>query len=185
MTRFCQLATKSILPIALLLTFASSTFAQPGTAQSFEQLQVLVSVGNAVKVIDSEGNRVTGRIAAISDARLILNVKGTKRTLEERNVVEIRRRGGDSLANGAWWGFGVGAGIGTLGLALWCGSERCSGSEVVIIPVYGALGAGVGVAIDALIRGERAVYRAPVRRLAMSVTPLFGKRTGIGVSVSF
>ena len=185
MTRFYQLALKSVLVVALFLTSASSAFAQSNTAQSFEQLQVLVSIGKAVKVIDSEGNRVAGRIAAISDARLILDVNGMKRTFDERDVHEIRRRGGDSLANGAWWGFGVGAGFGALGYAAWCTTEPCSGSEIVIIPIYGALGTGVGVAVDALIRGERAIYRAPGGRLTMSVTPIFGRHTGLGVSVSF
>ena len=183
MTPLRQFATRTLL-LASVQTTASAASAQPNVAQSFEQLQVLVSAGDAVKVIDSEGNRVAGKIADVSDSRLILNVNGTKRTFAEGDVREIRRRGGDSLANGAWWGLGVGAGIGTLGYAAWCTTMSCSGSEIVIIPVYGALGAGIGVGVDALIRGEKGLYRAP-GTLAMSVTPIFGRRTGVGVSVSF
>ena len=176
---------KTLLLVVSVLTVASPALAQSNVAQSFEQLQVLVSVGNKVKVIDSQGNRVKGRIDAISNSRLILNVNGTQRTLDERNVGEVRRRGGDSLANGAWWGFGVGAATGTLGYAALCATESCSGGEIAIIPVYGALGAGIGVGVDALIRGERAVYRAPAGRVALSVMPIFGRRSGIGVSLSF
>ena len=113
---------KSVLLAAAVLASASSVSAQPIAAQTFEQLQVLVVVGNAVKVIDSAGNRLAGKIAALSGSSLILDVGGTKRTLDERDVLEIRRRGGDSLANGAWWGFGVGAVFGTVGYAVICAS---------------------------------------------------------------
>ena len=186
MTQPRRFATKAFLALAFVMTAASAAFAQPNAAQSFEQLQVLVSAGDAVKLIDRDGNRVAGRIADLSGSRLILNVNGTKRTFVETDVREVRRRGGDSLANGAWWGFGVGAGIGTLGVASWCATElsSCSGAELLIIPLYGALGAGVGVGVDALIRGERAVYRAP-GTLAMSVRPIVGRRTGIGMSFAF
>lgn len=176
---------KTLLLVASVFTVASPALAQPNVAQSFEQLQVLVSMGNQVKVIDSQGNRVAGRIDAISGTRLILDVNGTKQTLDERDVREIRRRGGDSLANGAWWGFGVGAAFGTLGYAALCTTETCSGGEIAIIPLYGALGTGIGVGVDALIRGERPVYRAPAGKVALSVMPIFGRRSGIGVSVSF
>ena len=184
MTQARRFATKALLFAASVLTFAAAATAQPISAQSFEQLQVLVSAGDAVKVIDRDGNRVAGRIGDVSGSRLILDINGTKRTFVESDVREVRRRGGDSLANGAWWGFGVAAGIGTLRVASWCAAEPCSGAEMLIIPLYGALGAGIGVGIDALIRGERALYRAP-GTLAMSVTPIVGRRTGVGVSFAF
>jgi hypothetical protein len=176
---------KSVLLAAAVLASASSVSAQPIAAQTFEQLQVLVVVGNTVKVIDSAGNRLAGKIAALSGSSLILDVGGTKRTLDERDVLEIRRRGGDSLANGAWWGFGVGAVFGTVGYAVICAAELCSASDIWVIPVYGALGTGIGVGVDALIRGERTIYRAPTRRVTTSVTPIFGRHTGIGVSIAF
>ena len=184
MTQARRFATKTLLFIASVLMFSAAATAQPISAQSFEQLQVLVSAGDAVKVIDRDGNRVTGRIADVSGSRLILDINGTNRTFVESDVREIRRRGGDSLANGAWVGFGVAVGIGTLGLASWCAAEPCSGVQMLSIPFYGALGAGIGVAVDALIRGERALYRAP-GTLAISVTPIVGRRTGVGVSFAF
>jgi hypothetical protein len=185
MTQPRRSATKVFLALVFVLTAASAASAQPNTAQSFEQLQVLVSAGDEVKVVDRDGNRMAGRIADLSGSRLVLNVNGTKRSFVETDVREVRRRGGDSLANGAWWGFGVGAGIGILGVASWCAAETCSGAALLIVPLCdGALGAGIGVGVDALIRGEKALYRAP-GTLAMSVTPILGRRTGVGVSLAF
>jgi len=168
----------------LLAVTATSAHAQPAVAQSFEQLQVLVAVGNGVQLTDSAGDRTRGHIVAISADRLIVDVGGKKTTFLERDVAEITRRGGDPLNNGAWWGFAVGSGVGAAGYAAWCATAPCSASDAWIIPVYGALGAGIGVGFDALIRGQRAVYRAPTRRLTTSVmvTP---RRTGVGVSIAF
>ena len=184
MTQRCQFATKTLLSLALVLTSASAASAQPNTAQRFEQLQVLVATGDTVKVIDRDGYRMAGRIADISNSRLILDVNGAKRTLTESDVREVRRRSGDSLVNGAWWGLGVGGGIGAAAYAAYCVTAPCSASDVWIVPVYAALGTGIAVGFDALIRRERALYRAP-GTLAMSVTPIVGRRTGVGVSFAF
>jgi len=100
----------AVFVLPLLATLASSAYAQPA-AQSFEQLQVLVPVGKEVKLTDSAGNRLAGEIAAILADRLILDVGGKKTTYGERDILEITRRGGDPLTNGAWWGFGIGAGF--------------------------------------------------------------------------
>jgi hypothetical protein len=169
---------------ALLAVTASSAHAQPAVAQSFEQLQVLLAVGNSVKLTDGVGDRSKGHVVAISGDRLIVDIGGKKTTFLERDVAEITRRGGDPLNNGAWWGFAVGSGVGAAGYAAWCATAACSASDAWIIPVYGAMGAGIGVGFDALIRGQRPVYRAPMRRLTTSVmvTP---RRTGAGVSIAF
>ena len=174
----------AVFVLPLLATLASSAYAQPA-AQSFEQLQVLVPVGNEVKLTDSAGNRLAGEIAAILADRLILDVGGKKTTYGERDILEITRRGGDPLTNGAWWGFGIGAGFGSLGYGVFCATETCSAIAIVIIPVYGAMGAGAGVAVDALIRGEKTVYRAPNRQITTAVAPMFGRRKGIGLAITF
>ena len=93
----------ALFVLPLLATLTSSAYAQP-PAQSFEQLQVLVPVGKEVKLTDSAGNRFAGKIAAILADRLILEVGGKKIAYGERDILEITRRGGDPLTNGAWWG---------------------------------------------------------------------------------
>ena len=104
-------------PIAttvMVLVFAASAAAQDnevGVAASFEQLQVLVTPGNTVTVTDPAGSVTSGRIDSLSSSALSLLVDGTRRTFSDIDVSTIRQRRGDSLANGAWWGFGVGVGL--------------------------------------------------------------------------
>jgi hypothetical protein len=51
---------------------------------------------------------------------------------------------------------------------------------------FGALGAGIGIGIDALIRGQRTIYEAPIRSTRVRATPILGRHgQGFQVSVSF
>ena len=62
----------------------------------------------------------------------------SRRDLPEGEVHTIRQRRGDSLANGALWGFGVGAGFGLVGGVLAAGDEYSDVSGW-FIPVAAAL----------------------------------------------
>jgi hypothetical protein len=155
--------------ILLLLGCAPAAEAQEGgtgVAASFEQLQVLVKPGSTVTVTDPAGSVTSGRIETLSSSALSLLVDNTRRTFGEMDVNLIRHRRGDSLANGAWWGFGIGAGLAVA--ALWaytacdlCDGELGPGEAAAAVSVYGAMGAGVGVGIDALVRREQIIYRRP------------------------
>jgi hypothetical protein len=140
----------------------------PGVATSFEQLEVLVRPGSTVTLTDVAGYELTGRIETLSSSALSLAIDGTRRGFLESDVTMIRQRRGDSLANGAWWGFGILAGLAIAGTAH-CG--ECWHDQPAFMAAFvglqGALGAGIGVGIDALSRGERTIYRAS--GVAMSV----------------
>jgi hypothetical protein len=138
----------------------AQTDARTGVAASFEQLQVLVSPGNTVTVTDVAGSQVPGRIDSLTPSVLSLDMNGARRDFNEADVTTIRQRRGDSLANGAWWGFGVGAAIAALaiGTCVECFTDE-PGWMVAAISLYGAMGTGFGVGIDALIRREQTIYR--------------------------
>ena len=141
-----------------------------GIAASFEQLQVLVKPGSAVTVTDPSGSVTSGVIETLSPSALSLLVDGTRRTFSETDVNAIRQRRGDSLANGAWWGFGIAAGLAMVAFSSCNECRDYPGYAVGIIAGQGAMGAGVGVVVDALIRGQHTIYRraAPA---AASVAP--------------
>jgi hypothetical protein len=93
-------------------------------------------------------------------------VGGTRRDFNESDVMLIRQRRGDSLSNGAWWGFGIGAGLAVAVLLAYTACDLCDGElgpgeAAAAISVYGAMGAGVGVGVDALIRRPQTIYRRP------------------------
>jgi hypothetical protein len=103
------------------------------------------------------------------------------RTLQEREVASIRHRRDDSLANGAAWGLGIGAAAGFAA----CG--RCHiGPGLAMAGLYGGIGAGIGVGIDALFRGKAEVFRNRGSGTRVVVTPeLAPSHKAVTVSVRF
>lgn len=81
-------------------------------AGSFEQRSVLVRPGERVTITETSGTQFSGTIASLSSSLLSVNVGGKLRDLQDRDIATIRQRRGDSLANGALWGLGVGATVG-------------------------------------------------------------------------
>jgi hypothetical protein len=140
--------------------------AAPGTARaqelagSFDQLRVLVKAGDTVRVTDKTGQEVRGAIVDLSSSSLSLRVAGTQRTFLERDIAAIHQRRNDSLANGAKWGFAVGAGLGVLAGAVVASEYKDGGG--VFIPLlaltYGGMGAGVGAGIDAMNPSEQVIF---------------------------
>jgi hypothetical protein len=157
-------------------------------ASSFEQLQVLVEPNEKVRVRDFSGNQTEGRIGVVSPSSLRLIVDGAAREFSPTDILEIRQRRGDSLGNGAIIGLIAGAAFGSVGALIFCVEETdCAAEATGIVMVYGAIGTGVGVGIDALIRREQTVYRAPGRPAAgIRFSPIVTKdRRGIAVSWKF
>ena len=157
-------------------------------ATSFEQLMVLVEPDDTVTLRDFNGNQTRGRIALVTPSSLRLVVDGAARDLTPADVLEIRQRRGDSLANGAIIGAVAGAGFGLVGSIIVCvEEENCAAWVAGLMTSYAALGAGVGVGVDALIRREQTVFRAPARPAArIRVAPIVTKgRRGIGISLRF
>lgn len=178
--------------IVLVLVHAGGSvgYAQE-VAGSFDQLRVLVKPGDKVTVTDDAGRETTGRIAELSSSSLALIADGERRDLQATQVNTIRQRRSDSLANGAKWGFGIGAGLGLLGgLAIATEyDEDGDGEETAFVVaatlVYGAMGAGAGVGIDALISSNQIIY---ARRTSarFSVKPLLTRqRQGAVVVLGF
>jgi len=159
--------TRSIAIVMLMLlgwpaAGYAQTEARAGVAASFEQLQVLVSPGNTVTVIDVAGSQASGRVDSLTPSVLSLDVNGPRRDFSEADVTVIRQRRGDSLANGAWWGLGVGVGVAALAMAsCWdCFSDEPAWIGAAVT-MYGAIGTGFGVGIDALVRRQQTIYRRP------------------------
>jgi hypothetical protein len=177
------LAARS-MPAALMLlglTALQAPIRAQGQAGSFDQLSVLVRLGEKVTVTPSTGSPFSGRIASLSADSLTLLVGKEMRTLQQRDVTSIRHRRDDSLANGAAWGLGIGA---VAGFAP-CG--RCHiGPGLMMGGIFGGIGAGIGVGIDALIRGNVVVFRGRASGGRVVVMPqLAPSHRSVNVSVLF
>jgi hypothetical protein len=173
----------AVLVLAGIGALQAPVRAQGGQAGTFDQLGMLVSLGEKVTVTPAAGTPFSGRIAALSPDSLTVRVGKEVRTLLEQDVDSIRHRRDDSLANGAAWGLGVGVGA---GLAM-CGTCHI-GPGLMMGGILGGIGAGVGVGVDALIRGKVVVYRGRGRGPAPRVvlTPqLAPAHKAVSVAVLF
>ncbi len=157
-------------------------------ARSFEQLQVFVADGDTVSVREATGKEFSARVAGVSATELVLMVDGQRRAFHPDDAIRIRQRRGDSLANGTWWGFGIGAGAALLAVAADdSGLVNDAGWAVVAAAVYGGIGAGIGVSVDALIRKREIIYdHGAGGASTVTIVPVFGpRRAGAQVALAF
>jgi hypothetical protein len=141
-------------------------------------LRLLVRPGDTVSVTDVNGREVSGRITDLSASSLALTVEGSPREWREAEVATIKQRRGDSLANGALIGLGVGAGVAAVGIAMWVNSdtyegETTAGEAVGVTFLYGGLGAAIGTGIDALITRRQVVFeRRSASGVSVQIAPM-------------
>ncbi len=192
MTHSCtRISRAACLWACVGLALGTDLWAQPadtppqvvGFATSFEHLRAIATPGARVIVTNAAGEQVSGRIAELSSSSLSITANGNRHDFAERDIASIRERRDDSLANGARRGFAIGAGLGALAIATCdCG---VSAAQLLLASTYaGAFAAGLGVGIDAMIRGDQVIYRPGLtssRRV--TVTPVL-TRSGAGVSLS-
>jgi hypothetical protein len=184
------------LPHIAIVLATAAALAAPALAAaqapvtSFDQLNTRLKPGDTVWVTDGQGREVKGKIQGLAPDSLALKGDGA-RTFAAGDVRLITERQGDSLANGALIGLAVG-GVGT-GLACLASADDLDDGWCLLAAfVYGGIGTGIGVGIDALIPGKKLVaYRAPgtpgsseSRQARLSIAPVVTPRAK-GVAVSF
>jgi hypothetical protein len=153
-------------------------------AASFEQLAMQVPPGNTVTLMDVSGSRISGSIATLTSSELSLDVNGSKRDFNEGDVAAIWQRRDDPLGNGARRGFFIGGALGALSV-LGCMGECWDSwaSAAGGMGLMAAIGAGIGISIDALSRERETIYRRPSKPAArVTIAP---DRAGASVSLRF
>ncbi|HET7217656.1 MAG TPA: hypothetical protein VFJ02_06390 [Vicinamibacterales bacterium] len=176
--------------LALVLALAPRFAAAQDAAPRIDQL---VKRGEKVVVMDEDGQEIEGRIESISASTVALRVDGAPVDMPFDRIVRIDRPR-DGLGNGALIGMGTTVSLSMIGLVAAQSScedryYNCSSPPFwVVLWAAGssaAIGAGIGVAIDALIHSERAIYRRGGGvRTTISPAIAHGVR-GASVSVSW
>lgn len=181
---------------AVLLAVAGLAAAAVASAQeavsSLVELADRTEVGQRIWVTDTTGREVGGRLERISSDGIVLKARGLE-TFAASDIHRVRARDRDSLKSGTLIGLGIGLGMGTA----WCiGAVADDSGEIDArvecgegFTVFPAVGALIGLAVDAVIPGRiRLVYQAslpqegsPVR---LNIVPVFSTYTK-GVAVSF
>jgi hypothetical protein len=162
------------IAIGGLLTMVTATTAHAQAAHSFDDLPRLLTVGTRVEIVDTSGRTIPGRIADVTaDSVTIRQAVGSTEQLRRDQVSVINKRR-DSLKNGTFIGMGVGflAGCATAAAAYDPNTFNIvdgPGSACLLQGVFTAgIGAGIGVAVDAIVGHGRVVYRASGHQVAFA-----------------
>jgi hypothetical protein len=126
-----------------------------------------------VWITDSSGQEQRARIVDVSGDAVTTSADGVSRRLTTNDIRRVEVRQSDSLLNGAL--IGAGAAIAS-GLFLCTRTEPWENCRDDVGPMLriGAIGAGAGIGIDALIRGRRTIYGAD-RGASVRVVPIVGR----------
>jgi hypothetical protein len=198
----------TLVPIALMATLSSGPgvpsgsfvagqetppAAQTAGPSDADAIRQRVKEGQKVRITDDHGREWQGRIEAFASDNVVLLTKDRQRRDVPYAAILRIDRPHDTLANGALIGFLSGAVYGLLAVAaeenadcepgafFSCGDPTAA-AYVVIPPVLGAVGAGIGVAIDALVRRDPTLFRRGDSRL-MLVPSLDRGVRGLSLSV--
>jgi len=161
--------------VALMLVAPSQGSAQ--ALQSFDDLALRVNLDDQLRVEDQSGVKATGRLTRLTADEIAIQTEaGEKRfTRDTARAVAVR---GHALRKGALIGAGVFAVLG----AVACSSREAREGQAscIVGPLsFAPFGAGVGLAMGALIPQMRTVYRAPTNDASVSRS-----RDAIGVQAS-
>ncbi len=159
--------------VALMLMAPSPGSAQ--ALQSFEDLALRVNLDDQLQVEDRSGVKATGRLMRLTRDDIAIRTDAGERRFAGDTVREVAVRS-HALRKGALIGAGVFA---VLGAVATCSHEW--GGACLPIGLFGAapIGAGVGLAMGAVISQMRTVYRAPENAVSVSRS-----RNAIGVQAS-
>jgi hypothetical protein len=182
----------TLATVLLMLAAIPRGVAGQEIAGSFEQLRVLVKAGDKVSVAHATGSETKGTIVDMSAAALALLVAGERREILAQEISTIRHRRDDSLANGAKMGFTIGAGLGLLaGVQVASRFNGIGAAHITAVSLlYGALGTGIGVGLDALITREQVIFAARASAAgapdSIRIRPVFtGEGRGLVLSIGF
>jgi hypothetical protein len=147
-----------------------------GQASLLESLALRVNLNDQLRVNDRSGVRTTGRLTRLTADEITLQTAAGEKhfTREMMRQVAVRRQ---PLRLAVLIGAGAGAAAGAVAGCATSDREECADAPIIV----GALGAGLGLAVGALIHKTTVVYPEPVKQTF--IVPAIS-RYAVGVRVS-
>ena len=165
-----------VLLILMIVSTGSAVSAQ--TSQGLaSSLETTLIPGTTVWITDSQGREEKTRIVSVSGEAVTTASGGNIRHFRAADVRQVTTRRSDSVLNGALIGAGVGVASGLFLCRLTEPWANCTDDVGPMLRV-GAIGAGVGIGIDLLIRGRKTIYAAEPGSAQLSAAPIVGRRAG-------
>jgi len=173
-----------IVPLVVFSVVSSS----PSFAQSQDARRDLATVlvpGSTVWITDSAGRKEKLQIVSLAGNVVTTTAGGKSRSLPTADIARVETLRSDSVINGALIGAGAAVASGLFLCTLTETWENCNDDVGPMLSI-GAIGAGAGIAIDALIRRRVTVYEASRGAVRLLVAPLVASgEKGVQVSVRF
>ncbi|RPI51242.1 MAG: hypothetical protein EHM55_19405 [Acidobacteria bacterium] len=136
-------------------------------------------------ITDSSGREEKTRIVGVSGGTVTATAGDDIRSFRTTDVMRVRARQSDRLINGALIGAGAAVASGLFLCRLTETWENCRDDVGPMLRI-GAIGAGIGIGLDALIRGRKTIYEAAPGTAQLRAAPLIGRDArGVRVSLSF
>jgi hypothetical protein len=150
-----------------------------------QDLEAILIPGTTVWITDVSGREERTRVMNVAGDVVTTTAGDATRRLRRDEIAQVTVRRPDSVLNGAL----IGAGAGIAGGLFLCTSmepwENCR-DDIGPIAMFGAIGAGAGILVDALIRKQQTIYGPNARPTRLVVWPLVGPHTkGMRLSVTF
>ena len=143
--------------------------AEPGISD-WNNLQQ-VRVGQKIEVVDTNLKRLKGTFLSFSEEAISLRVKKQEVGVQREDVFRVSLREKSKRLRNALIGMAIGAGAGVAAIEICAqassGFLPCAGQDfravayAVLVPVGGAVGAGIGAAFPP---GYQTIYRAKGKR---------------------
>lgn len=175
-----------VIRLALVVVFAlhgSAVSAQ--TPRGQQTLEELLVPGMTAWITESGGREEKTRIVGVSGDTVTIESGDRTRHLRSADVRRVRVRRSDSVLNGALIGAGAAVASGLYlcnQIESWDICRRNVGPMLRI----GALGAGIGIGVDALIRGRTTIYDAASSSARLQAEPIVAPgAVGLRVSLGF
>ena len=168
--------------LLVLLSVSTSSVALAQTPQSLETTLV---PGSTVWITDAAGREEKMRILGVTGGIVTAIAGADTRRLPTTDVTRVRVPDSDALWNGALLGAGVAVATGLALCRLTEPWENCRDDVGPMLRI-GAIGAGVGIGIDALVRGRRTIYEAGRPSAQLHAAPIIGGHAaGLQFSIRF
>lgn len=167
-----------LIALALLLAVAAAAQAQQ-TASSVDALRFVLEPGERIELVDAKGQTRLAKFVSAEPGTLRVRIDSSDVAVPESDLAFVNRRYQDSLKNGLLIGTAVG-----IAVFVPAGIKNCAGDCAPGLSLLTLMSAGLGVLIDASVKGWRPVFeRRPPSAPQMSIVPVLGPgRAGVALS---
>ena len=178
-------STQRVAQLVIIFFVSAGSAAAQAPRAADPDLAAALMPGTTVWITEAGRREEKMRLVSVSGDIVTTAANGETRRIRIADVRRVRARHSDSVINGALIGAGVAVASGLFVCRLTEPWENCR-DDVGPMFRIGAAGAGIGIAIDALIRGRRTLYESVEGSTKLEAAPVIARRgAGVAVRVRF